>query len=85
MVRRLDRLSRSLQPLIELVAQLAARRIGLSGLTEQIATTTLGGKLVFHVLRDFAEFERDLIRERTQVRLAAAQARADAGGDREAG
>jgi DNA invertase Pin-like site-specific DNA recombinase len=64
-VWRLDRLGRSLQHLIEVVAQLAERGIGFKSLTEQIDTTTPGGKLIFHVFGALAEFERDLIRERT--------------------
>jgi DNA invertase Pin-like site-specific DNA recombinase len=79
-VWRLDRLGRSLQHLIAVVAQLAERGIGLRSLTEQIDTTTPGGKLVFHVIGALAEFERDLIRERTQAGLAAARARGRVGG-----
>ena len=80
-VWRLDRLGRSLQHLIEVVAQLAARGIGFKSLTEQIDTTTPGGKLVFHVFGALAEFERDLIRERTQAGLAAARARGERAAD----
>jgi DNA invertase Pin-like site-specific DNA recombinase len=79
-VWRLDRLGRSLQHLIAVVAQLAERGIGFKSLTEQIDTTTPGGKLVFHVFGALAEFERDLIRERTQAGLAAARARGRRGG-----
>src|SRR5829696_3109181 len=79
-VWRLDRLGRSLQHLIEVVAQLAARGIGFKSLTEQIDTTTSGGKHIFHVFGALAEFERDLIRERTQAGLAAARARGRQGG-----
>ncbi len=79
-VWRLDRLGRSLKHLIETVAQLAERGIGFKSLTEQIDTTTPGGKLVFHVLGALAEFERDLIRERTNAGLAAARARGRTGG-----
>src|SRR3954453_6923068 len=79
-VWRLDRLGRSLQHLIEVVAQLAERGIGFKSLTEQIDTTTPGGKLIFHVFGALAEFERDLIRERTQAGLAAARARGRLGG-----
>lgn len=59
---------------------LADRGIGFRSLTEQIDTTTFGGKLIFHVFRALAEFERDLIRERTNARLAAARARGRTGG-----
>ncbi len=77
---RLDRLGRSLQHLIETIAQLAERGIGFKSLTEQIDTTTSGGKLVFHVFGALAEFERDLLRERTHAGLAAARARGRTGG-----
>jgi len=79
-VWRLDRLGRSLQHLIETVADLRDRGIGFKSLTEQIDTTTPGGKLVFHVFGALAEFERDLIRERTHAGLAAARARGRVGG-----
>src|SRR5215218_2359912 len=79
-VWRLDRLGRSLKHLIEVVAQLAERGIGFKSLTEQIDTTTPGGKLIFHVFGVLAEFERDLIRERTNAGLAAARARGRTGG-----
>ncbi len=79
-VWRLDRLGRSLRHLIETVATLAERGIGFKSLTEQIDTTTSGGKLVFHVFGALAEFERDLIRERTHAGLAAARARGRTGG-----
>src|SRR3954449_6967455 len=74
-VWRLDRLGRSLPHLIETVRQLQARGIAFRSLQEQIDTTTSGGKLVFHVFGALAEFERDLIRERTHAGLAAARAR----------
>ena len=79
-VWRLDRLGRSLGHLIEVVAALAERGIGFKSLTEQIDTTTPGGKLIFHVFGALAEFARDLIRERTQAGLAAARARGRLGG-----
>jgi DNA invertase Pin-like site-specific DNA recombinase len=79
-VWRLDRLGRSLQHLIETLAVLQQRGIGLKSLTENIDTTTPGGKLIFHVFGALAEFERDLIRERTQAGLAAARARGKQGG-----
>jgi len=79
-VWRLDRLGRSLRHLIETVADLHARGIGFRSLTERIDTTTPGGKLVFHVFGALAEFERDLIRERTHAGLAAARARGRKGG-----
>ena len=79
-VWRLDRLGRSLKHLIETVTTLEGRGIGFKSLTEQIDTTTPGGKLIFHVFGALAEFERDLIRERTQAGLRAARARGRLGG-----
>jgi DNA invertase Pin-like site-specific DNA recombinase len=79
-VWKLDRLGRSLPHLVETVRDLAARGIGFRSLQEQIDTTTSGGKLIFHIFASLAEFERDLIRERTTVGLAAARARGRTGG-----
>lgn len=79
-VWRLDRLGRSLTNLIELMQRLEARGIGFKSLSEQIDTTTSGGKLVFHIFGALAEFERELIRERTRAGLAAARARGRQGG-----
>src|SRR5437868_7590659 len=79
-VWRLDRLGRSLKHLIETVAILDSRKIGFKSLTENIDTTTSGGKLVFHIFGALAEFERNLIRERTQAGLLAARARGRKGG-----
>ena len=79
-VWRLDRLGRSLKALIETLHGLEARGVGFKSLTEQLDTTTSGGKLIFHVFGALAEFERDLIRERTQAGLAAARARGRQGG-----
>src|SRR5512142_631170 len=79
-VWRLDRLGRSLRHLIDTISALQERGIGFRSLQEQIDTTTSGGKLVFHVFGALAEFERDLIRERTQAGLAAARARGRLGG-----
>lgn len=79
-VWRLDRLGRSLKHLIETVQLLEERRIGLQSLQEAIDTTTSGGKLVFHIFGALAEFERNLIRERTQAGLQAARARGRKGG-----
>lgn len=79
-VWRLDRLGRSLRHLIDTVAMLAERDIGFVSLQESIDTTTPGGRLVFHVFAALAEFERDLIRERTNAGLAAARARGRKGG-----
>jgi len=79
-VWRLDRLGRSLRHLVETVTALEGRGIGFCSLTESIDTTTPGGRLVFHVFAALAEFERDLIRERTQAGLSAARARGRRGG-----
>lgn len=81
-VWRLDRLGRSLHNLIDVVAGLDARGVGLRSLQENIDTTTSGGKLVFHVFGAIAEFERSLIIERTQAGLRAARARGRSGGRR---
>jgi DNA invertase Pin-like site-specific DNA recombinase len=81
-VWRLDRLGRSLSHLIETIRELANRGVGFRSLTENIDTTTSGGKLVFHFFGALAEFERDLIRERTLAGLQAARARGRRGGNR---
>lgn len=79
-VWRLDRLGRSLQHLIELVTALQDRAVGLRSLQESIDTTSPSGKLVFHVFGALAEFERNLIQERTRAGLQAARARGRHGG-----
>ena len=79
-VWRLDRLGRSLKHLIDTVAWLEERDIGLISLQESIDTTTSGGRLVFHLFGALSEFERNLIRERTQAGLKAARARGRKGG-----
>jgi DNA invertase Pin-like site-specific DNA recombinase len=79
-VWRLDRLGRSLKHLIETITGLNNRKIGFKSITEAIDTTTSGGKLVFHIFGALAEFERDIIRERTQAGLTAARARGRKGG-----
>ena len=80
MVWKLDRAGRSLPHLMELLKDLQARNIEFVSITEQIDTTTPGGKLIFHLMGALAEFERDLIRERTNAGLAAARARGRVGG-----
>ncbi|SDX97075.1 Site-specific DNA recombinase [Albimonas donghaensis] len=77
---KLDRVARSLPHLTNLVADLDHRQIGLRSLTEEIDTSTPGGRLVFHVFGAIAQFERDLIRERTRVGLDAARKRGRTGG-----
>jgi DNA invertase Pin-like site-specific DNA recombinase len=79
-VWRLDRLGRSLKDLIERITELHSRNIGIKSLTENIDTTTSGGKLIFHIFGALAEFERDIIKERTNAGLTAARARGRQGG-----
>src|ERR671939_677148 len=79
-VWRLDRLGRSLRHLIETITELNNRNIGFKSIQENIDTTTSGGKLVFHIFGALAEFERDIIRERTKAGLQAARARGRLGG-----
>lgn len=81
-VWRLDRLGRSIGHLIATVAQLDAAGIGLRSVTEQLDTTTAGGRLILHIFAALAQFERDLIRERTAAGLQAARARGRLGGRR---
>lgn len=77
---RLDRLGRSLRHLLEVVGDLEQRGVALRSLSESIDTATPAGRLVFHTFGALAEFERDLIRERTKAGLAAARARGRVGG-----
>jgi DNA invertase Pin-like site-specific DNA recombinase len=79
-VWRLDRLGRSLKHLIETITRLNDKNIGFKSITENIDTTTSGGKLIFHIFGALAEFERDIIRERTTAGLTAARARGRLGG-----
>jgi DNA invertase Pin-like site-specific DNA recombinase len=79
-VWRLDRLGRSLTHLIATMTNLEERGIGFKSLTENIDTTTSGGKLIFHIFGALAEFERNLISERTTAGLTAARARGRIGG-----
>ena len=79
-VWRLDRLGRSLKDLIALAERLEQRKVGLKSLKEALDTTSSGGRLIFHMFGALAEFERDLIRERTQAGLSAARARGRLGG-----
>jgi DNA invertase Pin-like site-specific DNA recombinase len=81
-VWRLDRLGRTLPHLIQTVEELKAKGIGFKSLTESIDTTTSAGQLIFHIFGALAEFERNLIRERTQAGLIAARARGRVGGRR---
>ncbi len=79
-VWRLDRLGRSLKHLLETVNQLEQRGVAFVSLTENIDTSTPGGRLLFHVFGGLAEFERDQIRERTLAGLAADRAGGRTGG-----
>src|SRR5215210_1119372 len=79
-VWRLDRLGRSLRHLIDTVTDLQEHEIGFKSLQESIDTTTSGGKLVFHIFGALAEFEREIIRERTKAGLTAARSRGKSGG-----
>ena len=79
-VWRLDRVGRSLKELIEIIKDLNSRNIDFQSLTEHIDTSTPEGKLIFHIFASLAEFERDVIRERTKAGLQAARARSRLGG-----
>jgi len=79
-VWRLDRLGRSLPHLLVTVNELEGRGVGFRSLTESIDTTTAGGRLVFSIFGALADFERQLIRERTIAGLEAARARGRVGG-----
>jgi len=74
-VWRLDRLGRSVRHLIDMVGELGERGVGLRSLQEGIDTTTPGGRLVFHVFSALAQFEREIIVERSRAGVAAARAR----------
>ncbi len=79
-VWKLDRLGRSLKDLIDLVSLLESKKIGFVSLNDSLDTTTPQGRLVFTLFAALAEFERDVIRQRTRAGLAAARARGRTGG-----
>jgi DNA invertase Pin-like site-specific DNA recombinase len=79
-VWKLDRLGRSLRDLIDTINALKERGVGFKSLQDAIDTTTAGGMLIFHIMAALAEFERALIRERTEAGLKAARARGRKGG-----
>lgn len=79
-VWRLDRLGRNLKDLVQIVTDLEARGVKFKSLTEAIDTSGPAGKLVFHLFAALAQFERELVRERTLAGLAAARARGRNGG-----
>ncbi len=81
-VWRLDRLGRSLKDLVEIVHSLEGREVAFQSLTENIDTSSAGGRLVFHLFGALAEFEHNLIADRTRAGLAAARARGRKGGRR---
>lgn len=76
-VWRLDRLGRSLQHLIEVIQEIGTKGGGLRSLSDSIDTTNAGGRLYFHMMGALAEFERDLIRERTRAGMSAARERGE--------
>ena len=77
---KLDRLGKSLKHLVALVNDLMDKKVGLKSLSDPIDTTTAQGRLVFNIFASLAEFERDLIRERTTSGLSAARSRGKKGG-----
>ena len=79
-VWRLDRLGRSLPDLVHIVTELIEKGVDFESLEEKIETTNTSGKLIFHLFAALAEFERNLIRERTNAGLTAARARGRLGG-----
>lgn len=79
-VWKLDRMSRSLKDMIDLIKFFESKKVGFRSLTENIDTTTPSGKLIFHIFGSMAEFERDLIRERTLAGMATARARGKSSG-----
>ena len=79
-VWRLDRLGRSLPHLLSTISALEGRGVGFRSVTESITTTTAGGRLVFSIFGALADFERQLIRDRTLAGLEAARARGRRGG-----
>ena len=79
-VWKLDRLGRSLKHLVELIALLIEKGIGFKSLNDNIDTTTSQGRLIFNIFASLAEFERDLISERTKAGLQAARSRGRTGG-----
>ncbi|WP_175623506.1 recombinase family protein [Chryseobacterium schmidteae] len=81
-VYKLDRLGRSLKHLLEIVEVLNSKNVALQSLHDNIDTTTPQGRLFFNISASFAEFEKDLIRERTKAGLEAARERGKKGGRR---
>ena len=80
LIYRLDRLGRSLRDLVSLIESLVEKNVTLKSLTENIDTSSATGKLIIHIFASMADFERNLIRERTNIGLSAARARGRKGG-----
>jgi len=79
-VYKLDRLGRSLKHLVELINELSNKKIGLKSLNDPVDTTTAQGRLITNIFASIAEFERELIKERTNAGLVSARARGKIGG-----
>jgi DNA invertase Pin-like site-specific DNA recombinase len=79
-VWRLDRIGRSVKHLVDMINELEEKNIDFISLKENIDTTTPTGKLMFHICSAFAQFERDIISERTKAGLRSARARGRLGG-----
>jgi len=79
-VWRLDRLGRTLRELIDFIVDLGNRGVGFKSITEGLDTTTANGMLIFHIFGALAEFEKEIIRQRTRAGLDAARARGRLGG-----
>jgi DNA invertase Pin-like site-specific DNA recombinase len=79
-VWRLDRLGRSLKHIIDLVLSLSEKGIIIKGLTDGVDTSTINGRLFLNIMASLAEYERELIRERTKAGLQSARARGRLGG-----
>jgi DNA invertase Pin-like site-specific DNA recombinase len=79
-VWKLDRLGRNIKDLIEIINELNVKGVGFKTITGDIDTTTASGKLIFHIFAALSEFERELIRERTNAGLKSARARGRVGG-----
>ena len=80
LIYRLDRLGRSLRDLVNLIEELTTRNVILKSLSENIDTSSASGKLIVHIFASMADFERNLISERTNIGLSAARARGRQGG-----
>lgn len=79
-IYKLDRLGRSLKHLLEIAGEFEKKGVGLVSINDPVNTTTASGRLIFNIFASLAEFEKDLIRERTQSGLEAARARGRKGG-----